>query len=230
MIYSKHTAMKNPTKLLIAVMVSLLSFESYSQTIRIIGGFNLSNILIKDNEETYSKDFNMNPGFHIGGTVDFPLSSVLSINTGLFLDSKGFKLKEEEIDVVIKEKLNLYYLDIPIVLKASNEFDNGMKIFGIAGPYIGIGLFGKVKSKYEFQGNKETSEDEIEWGNDPYEDDFRRFDTGITFGSGIEVKSFLFGISFDLGLFNLVPGSDWNIQVKNRVLRFSVGYRFGKFN
>ncbi|MGD9328630.1 MAG: outer membrane beta-barrel protein [Cyclobacteriaceae bacterium] len=76
---------------------------------------NLSKMLIKNDMDTYSDDFKMNPGFHIGATVEFPISNILSLGTGLLLDTKGFKTKEEGQDWVEKEKLNLYYLDIPIV-------------------------------------------------------------------------------------------------------------------
>ena len=222
--------MKNFTKLLLAIMVSLLSFESFAQTFRIIGGLNLSNMLVKDEEDTYSNDFKMKPGFHIGATVEFPFSNVLFLGTGLFIDTKGFKTKEEGQDWVTKEKLNLYYLDIPIVLKATNEFDSGVKIFGIIGPYIGVGLSGKIKEEYEYQGQKETHEDDVEWGNDLNEDYFRRFDSGLTFGGGVEVKAILFGISYDLGLSNISPDNDFGFNMKNRVLKFSVGYRLGKVN
>jgi len=222
--------MKNFTKLLLVVMVSFLSFESFAQTFRIIGGLNLSNMLVKDEEDTYSDDFKMKPGFHIGATVEFPLSNVLSLSTGLLIDTKGFTTKEEGQDWVTKEKLNLYYLDIPIVLKAANEFDSGVKIFGLIGPYIGVGLSGKVKEEYEYQGQKETFEGDVEWGNDVNEDYLRRFDSGLTFGGGVEVKAILFGISYDLGLYNVLPDNDYGIKMKNRVLKLSIGYRLGNVN
>jgi hypothetical protein len=208
-------------------MVSLLSFQSNAQIFRIIGGLNLSNMIAKDDEGTYSDDFKMKPGFHIGATVEFPFSNVLSLGTGLLIDSKGFKTKEEGRDWVSKEKLSLYYLDIPILLKATNEFDSGIKIFGVIGPYIGVGLSGKVKEEYEHQGQKETDEFDVEWGNDENEDFFRRFDSGLTFGGGVEFNAIFIGIYYDLGLYNISPYSNNGFKMKNRVLRFSVGYRFG---
>jgi hypothetical protein len=222
--------MKNITKLLLVVMVSLLSFESNAQIFRIIGGLNLSNMLMKDDDGTYSDDFKMKPGFHIGATVEFPLSNVLFLGTGLLLDTKGFKIKEEDQDWVEKWNLNLYYIDIPIVLKASHDFESGIKIFGGLGPYIGAGLKGKGKGESEYQGQKETYEDDIEWGNDENEDDIRRFDSGLTFGGGIEIKAIIFGISYDLGLYNISPYTDYGTKVRNRVLKFSVGYRLGNQN
>jgi len=222
--------MKSITKLLLVVMVSLLSFESNAQIFRIIGGLNLSNMLAKDDEDTYSNDFKMKPGFHIGTTAEFQLSSVLSLGTGLLLDTKGFKTKEEGQDWVNKDKLNLYYLDIPIVLKVSHDFESGLKMFGVIGPYIGVGLSGKVKGEYEHQGQKETYEEDIVWGSDENEDDIKRFDSGLTFGGGVEIKAILIGVSYDLGLYNISPYTDYGNTAKNKVLKISVGYRFGKLN
>jgi hypothetical protein len=222
--------MKNIIKLLLVVMVSLPSFESKAQVFRIIGGLNLSNMLVKDDEDTYSNDFKMKPGFHIGATIEFQLSDVLSLGTGLLLDTKGFKTKEEGQDWVDKGNLNLYYLDIPIVIKASHNLEGGIKIFGNIGPYLGVGLNGKIKGEYEYQGQKETYEEDIIWGNDENESDLKRFDAGLTFGGGVEIKVILIGVFYDLGLYNISPYTDYGSTAKNRILKISVGYRFGKLN
>ena len=47
----------------------------------------------------------MNPGFHIGATMDYPFSDVLSLETGLLLSTKGVKNKEEEQGLKIKMKI-----------------------------------------------------------------------------------------------------------------------------
>jgi hypothetical protein len=223
--------MKNITKLLLVVLVSLLSANSNAQIFRIIGGLNLSNMLIKNDLDTYSDDFKMNPGFHIGGTIEFPLSNRLSLGTGLLIDTKGFIVKEEGQDWYQKEKLNLYYLDIPIVLKVLHDFESGIKVYGVVGPYFGVGLVGKIKNEHEYQGQKDSDKEDVEWGNDEYEDFFKRFDSGLTFGGGVEIKAILIGISYDLGLYNISPYSSANgFKMNNRVLRFSIGYRLGNTN
>jgi hypothetical protein len=222
--------MKKIIKLLLVVLVSLLSAKSNAQIFRIVGGLNLSNMLIKSDYGTYSDDFNMKPGFHIGATADFSLSDAISLSTGLLLDTKGFNRKEEDQDWNRKEKLKLYYLDIPIVIKALHDFESGIKVFGLVGPYIGVGLSGKVKDEYEYQGQEDKYEEDVEWGNDENRDDFKRFDSGLTFGGGVEIKAFLIGISYDLGLFNIAPFSGDGFKINNRILRISMGYRLSKTN
>ena len=99
-------------------------------------------------------------------------------------------------------------------------------MFGAVGPYVGFGLSGKVKTTHEFQGREETEEEDLNFGSDVDEDALKRLDMGLTFGSGVEIKSISFRISYDLGLSNLVVNQDDGATVKNRVLKFSVGYRF----
>jgi opacity protein-like surface antigen len=169
----------------------------------------------------------MNPGFHIGGIIDFQFTDLLSLETGLILDTKGFKFEEGGTGYSYKEKLNTFYLDIPIVLKVSVDAGSSVRIFGTAGPYIGIGLTGKWKSIYEYQGTEDTDEEKVEWGNTD-DDHLKRLDYGLTFGAGVEIKAFLVGISYDLGLANISAYTDLETKVKNRVLRITVGFWFGK--
>ncbi len=218
--------MKTMTKFLLTIIIIFFSFQSYAQIFGIKAGLNLSNMSMKDNDDTYSDDFEMNPGFHVGGTMDYPFSDILSLETGLFLDTKGFKWDNKEGDEEGEVKVNLYYLDIPITLKGSFEVGSGgVKIYGAAGPYIGMGLSGKFKSEYSYQGEKESEEEDVEWGDDG---DFKRLDYGLTFGAGVEFSAFQLGVSYDLGLANISAYSDNGNTIKNNVLKFSVGYRFMK--
>ena len=118
-------------------------------------------------------------------------------------------------------------MDIPVVLKVSVDAGSSVRIFGAAGPYIGVGLTGKWKSVEEYQGDEDTDEEKVEWGNTD-DDHLKRLDYGLTFGAGVEIKAFLVGISYDLGLANISAYTDLETKVKNRVLRITVGFWFGK--
>ncbi|MCK5368781.1 MAG: PorT family protein [Cyclobacteriaceae bacterium] len=220
--------MKNLTKYSLIVFISLFCLQSSAQTFGIKGGFNLANFLEKDDDETYSNDFKMNPGFHIGATVDIPFGDIFSLESGLLLTTKGTKLEEESVGYEVKTKVNLYYLDVPITLKASHELGDGIKVFGEVGPYIGFGLSGKVKITTKYQGDEGTEEKDLTWGSDEENDDLKRLDAGLTFGGGVEINAIQIGISYDLGLANIDTYTDNGFTTKNRVLKFSVGYRFMK--
>ncbi len=99
----------------------------------------------------------MNPGFHLGFTVDVPINDFLSFEPGLVFTTKGLKYEDEFMGVDLKVKVNLYYLDIPLTIKASHDLGGGIKMFGAVGPYVGLGLSGKGKVTTEDQGVKETA-------------------------------------------------------------------------
>jgi outer membrane protein W len=219
--------MKIFTKISMIVLISLFCLQANAQSYGLKAGLNLSNMLNKDDDDTYSNDYKMNPGFHIGAIVDVPFNDLLSFETGLLFTTKGMKYEDEYLGTDLTTKVNLYYLDIPLTLKASYELGEGLKMFGAVGPYVGVGLSGKIKSTTEYLDNETTNDDDIEWGSDEDEDDLKRLDMGLTFGGGVEFNSITIGISYDLGLSNISTYQDYGTTSKNRVLRFSVGYNFG---
>lgn len=154
----------------------------------------------KDEYDIYSNDYRMNPGFHIGGTVDIPISDILSFESGLLLTTKGYKYEKEEMGFSTKAKMNLYYLDIPLNFKASYKISEGLKLFGAVGPYVGIGSSGKMKATNVYQGGEETEEEDVKWGSDEENDDLKRLDMGLTFGGGVEFNAIMLGISYDRSL------------------------------
>ncbi len=217
--------MKILMRLLIVAVMFCFAAESYAQTYGVKAGLNLSNMLMKDDDETYSDDFKMVPGFHVGPTAEFPLTDAISFETGLLLSTKGFKINEEEGGAEFKTNINLLYLDLPLTAKATYDL-NGTKIFGTFGPYIGMGLTGKYKYEMSYEGESESDSESVEWGSDE-DSDFKRLDYGLTIGAGVEVKSFIVGVSYGLGLANIAAETEGDYKVNNRVLGISVGYKFG---
>lgn len=222
--------MKNLMKLLIVGIAFIMATESYAQTFGVKAGLNLSNMLAKDDDDTYSDDYKMNPGFNIGATAEFPITEMFSFETGLLLSTKGFKISEEETFMgetwKFEGEMNLFYLDIPLTAKASFNL-GGAKIYGVFGPYIGMGISGKNKVEFTAMGETETDEKDIKWGSDEDEDDLKRFDFGLTMSAGIEISSIQFGLSYGLGLANISPYTDGGTKFSNRVLGISIGYKFG---
>ena len=129
--------------------------------------------------------------------------------------------------VKFEAKLNLIYLDIPLTAKASFDL-GGARIYGVFGPYIGMGLSGKNKFEITAMGETETEEEDIKLGSDEDEDDVKRLDFGLTMGAGVEISSIQIGLSYGLGLANISPYTDGGSKISNRVLGISVGYKFGR--
>lgn len=211
--------MKNFTQYALVVFISCLSLLSDAQTFGIKGGFNLSNL--KDSYADGNSYGNvMNPGFHIGGTIDLPFNKLLSLESGLLFTTKGYKIDGDVWGMEMTQKANLYYIDLPITLKASFPVGENVKLFAATGPYVGLGLIGTVKTKVTYEGETDIETDPLIFG-----DDLSSLDYGVTFGGGIEIKAFQIGASYDLGLADISGGGFGTL---NRVLKFSVGYRFGK--
>lgn len=191
-------------------------------------GLNLSKMVAKDNDNTLSDDFKTKVGFHLGGTAEYPLSDLLSIETGFFLSTKGYKIEMEQTvggdKLKISGKMSLYYIEIPITAKVIYEVKD-IKIYGLLGPYIGFGLSGKAKSQNTFQGKTTTEESTVNWGSGEG-NDLKRVDFGLTIGAGVDLEFIQIGLSYGLGLANLAPVIDNGTKMKNRVFGISVGYKF----
>ncbi len=223
--------MKKLTTLIIAVFIISMASESFAQRFAVIGGMNLSNQLWKSDDEKLSDEFKLKPGFHVGILIQAPKSGLVSFEGGIILSTKGFVTKTEETYMgdkyTSKFSMNLYYLDIPLMVKFSFEVGEVI-IFFETGPYIGIGLSGNMKSRITYQGEEETDKENIEWGSDD-DDWFKRLDYGATFGVGVVLfEALQLGVHHDLGLANISSYTDDGALIKNRVYRFTVGYRFGK--
>jgi len=215
--------------LLSCLCLSILT-QASSQIFGIKAGLNLSNMLAKDDDENYAEHSKMNIGFHGGVVVEFPISELLSIEPGVLIASKGLKMVEEEEyqgdTYKFTNQMNLYYVDIPINLKIGYDLGSA-KIFGLVGPYIGIGLSGKTKMIYEGGGESDTDTEDVEWGTDPDNHDLKRPDYGVTFGAGALFGPIEVSISYGLGLANISSYTDNGATLKNRVLGVSLAYRIG---
>jgi hypothetical protein len=188
-------------------------------------------MLKKDNQEIYSDDYKLNPDFHLGMTAEFPLNEILSFETGFMISPRGYRVHTEETvsgeSYVTNIKTNLLYFDVPITAKAAYNLGSA-KIYGVIGPYVGVGLKGQTKSEVTSGGNTIIDKGDINWGSHDY-DNLKRLDFGLTIGAGIEKNSVQVGLSYGLGLANISPVTDNGRKISNRVLAISAGYRFGEY-
>ncbi|MGM0408401.1 MAG: porin family protein [Bacteroidota bacterium] len=217
--------MKKFTNFFLVLMSTLFCLQLHAQTFGVRGGLSMANMLEKDEDGTYSGDYQMNSGFHAGVSMDFPILEMISFETGLLLNTKGFRITEEEEGVDVTAKAKFYYADIPLTFKVSGEVSEGVKLFVLGGPYIGIGLSGKVTAEGSEEGYSVSIDEDINWGSGE-EDDLKRLDYGITAGAGLELMGIQVGLSYDFGLANVSAYTDYGTTLNHRVLKFSIGYRF----
>ncbi|MFO7368744.1 MAG: porin family protein [Bacteroidales bacterium] len=213
--------MKKLSKVLFVLLLVVISAQTYAQKFGIQAGLNLSNQVWKDDDDTYSDEFKMLPGFNAGVTFEMGFGDLIGLEVGLIADTKGFKIKEDVLGSEVTMKASLLYLDVPVLIKVGPSFGPA-KVFAAAGPYVGFGLTGKMKM--EAEGEEET--EDISWGSDEVEDDFKRLDFGAKFGIGAEVMNFTLGAYYSLGLANLSPYTDGGARISNNLISISVGYKF----
>ncbi|MGF1638484.1 MAG: porin family protein, partial [Cyclobacteriaceae bacterium] len=196
--------MKNVLKIFIIGIVLTMNSNVFAQTYGVRAGLNLSNVLYKLGDVEDSR-YNMNPGFHVGATVDIPLTGIFSIESGLLFSNKGYKHDFEGFFGnngtteyrKYETTMNLYYLEIPLTAKASFDI-GGAKIYGLFGPYFGIGLTSKANGKVTRGLETETFRGNYSW---PSEENggYKRLDYGLAFGVGVEINALQIGVNYGLG-------------------------------
>ncbi len=220
--------MKILNKVLIAMSVLTITTNLYSQRMTVKGGLNLATVGYSyfDGEEESLK---MNPGINLGITAEFKIAKPLAIETGLIFSTKGFKLAQDYSEMgetyKLNLKYNLYYIDVPLNLKGSFNIGK-VKVYGTAGPYLGIGLIGSGKYEETYNGKTESDKDIFDLENEG----IKRLDYGLNVGMGVEIKAIQIGVNYGYGMQNLIEGESSSSEFKmtHKVLSFTIGYKFGK--
>lgn len=203
------------------ILLGMMYLTTNAQSITIRGGLNLSNIR-GDNSYDMFGDTKMKPGFHFGLMSDFTLSDQFSLETGLLLSHRGFKIKEsgsyefdgQQIPYSVELKYSAYYLTLPFTAKMRFPLNRDTDFYVQAGGYVGYGLFGNGEFSLTDNGEKESDKEKEDW------EYTSRIDAGLTVGTGVEINSLLLGVFYDLGL---VPVFDGEGYYSN--LNLSLGYR-----
>lgn len=184
-------------------------------------GLNFTNMSFKYNDEKVD-DIKFKPGINVGAFADFELSDMLGAEVAMNVESKGFRTKDEAYGATVKTSSNLLYVTVPVDVKLTFG-----SLYVLAGPYVGVAVFGKSKSSMEVDSNKEKHKEDIEFGNDEDKSDMKRFDAGLGVGVGYELNDNL-GVraGYDLGLSNLEPGGNKKNSMKNGSINISATYKF----
>lgn len=143
-------------------------------------------------------------GFYLGGYAAIPVTKQFSIQPELVYSIQGAKSEGVgEPDA----KLNLNYLNVPVLAKYTSESG----FFGESGPQLGFLLSAKAK-----QGGEKTN----------LKESFKSVDLSWAFGVGYMTDFDLgFNIRYNLGLSKL--DKDGDAKVFNSVFQAGVFYKLG---
>ena len=208
-----------------------------AQNARIVGGLNLANVSITDDGKV--DEAKMLTSFQVGVIGDFHLGSIVYLQPGILYTGKGSKTQSGDPSSANYSKAtsNPMYIEVPVNLVFKTPAIKNTRFFFGAGPYLGIGVAGKIKNEGKVLGIAYNNERDIEFSNDDpttleYEEGagfgiIKRFDYGLNGTAGIEGKNMTFSANYGLGLAKLQSGSNSaeDNNNKHRVLSFTVGFK-----
>lgn len=204
---------------LFSLLLLFITVQSFAQVkFGVKAGLNLSNMTEKDDVHTYSNNYKMKTGFHLGVTAEFPISEFFSFEPALLYSTKGFIDK----DLDYKATASVNYLEIPMNAIYKINLGGTMMLIS-AGPYLGFALSGKYKGTEHGLDFDES----INIGNNEDTDDIKALDYGLNIGVGVEIKQIIIGLQYGLGLANISTYTGEGSKSSNKVIGISVGYKFG---
>lgn len=209
------------------------SVQAQNSTGQIRAGVNLANISVNNDGDV--EDANMLTSFQVGVLGDFPLASIVHLQTGLVFTGKGAKVQRAQPGSAFyyKATTNPYYIEVPANLLLKLPLGSGSSFNVGAGPYVAVGIAGKQN----LETAAFTSERSIRFSNDDpttfNEEEgtgfgvLKRFDYGMNGTVGIEGKSIVLSANYGLGLAKLQSGSNSSADNNNkhRVLSFTLGFK-----
>ena len=218
--------------LVAASVVILIAGYAHAQiNFGVRAGLNLTNMKMSTDE--LSIEGKMKPGIQLGVVGELEITEFLAIQPGLLLSQQGYK-NEIPFGIVgtyYKQTVTLNYIQIPV--NAIFKLDFGtVTLLGQAGPYVGFGINGKVKTKIP------EEQRSISFGSE--DDDYMKtIDFGFGIGTGVQSGPFRAGIGYNFGLAKIAKTTDFDggcviglprskEKAKNNGFVITLTYLFGK--
>lgn len=153
--------------------------------------------------------------FKAGLGLSWKQTEMLRVEENFGIAIKGYSYKENlgnlmGTDLARKDVATAWWLEENIMVRYGNKWSIA------AGPYIGIGCGGSIKTTAGTADNPTVSK------RDYFGNNARSFDWGLVYDVRHEIGRYLIGIEVMTGLYNIQKGSD----VKNSGVWLYVGYRF----
>lgn len=189
-------------------------------------GGNLSHLAVKDIHDVKPKSSKVLFGFHAGGVMEYTFYESLSLQPELLFLMNGGKTEVSgTAGSVHHNKYWMSQLQLPINLKYKFGAE-GLKMYAMAGPYVGFIMSGTQKSYNIDAKGVRTDNPKLNLykKSDMHDKTFKRVDLGIGATIGVEVSNFTVGVGYQLGLMNIAHKDTGKFRTSNATL--SVGYFF----
>jgi len=163
------------------------------------------------------RDTNWKMGFSLGGFLIYRINDLISIQPEILVTQKKATSKKDVEGGTWTYKVDVWYLEIPVLVKVAIPIESRIKPSVFGGPAVALKLSGKGKSEFT-----EGVVDRVVGGLESY-------DFGIILGAGAEFTlgffpkgKFSADIRYNLGLTEINTDKD----IKTRVISFMLGYTF----
>lgn len=208
-------------KIILSIASIIIGSVSYAQDNKsntgfgIKGGVNFTNLYTDD-----VNDNNMLTSFNVGVFATLPLTSNLAIQPEVNFSRKGAELVYDNLFASGTAKFKLNYIEVPVLLKI-NITDN----FNIhAGPYLAYLINAQVTN--------ESSGGSFDFEENFDNDDFEKFDYGLSGGLGFDFTSISIGARYNYGLATIgkertIAGNSYRFpDSKNSAISLYVALKF----
>lgn len=213
--------------LVLLIVGSFISVSLYAQDpVRIgirLGGSFASQQFQSDGLVDFSFDPESRLGYEAGLVIDAPVGQKFTFQPSLLVSQKGYRFEEDNVLGRVDLESRPLYIQVPLPFML-RSVPGPIRFMIGAGPYVAYGISGNV----EYKGDVLDLADffnagDINWG-DTIEDNYRPFDAGAIFTTGVEVSGLQLLVSYEYGMVNILPQGNDDNYVHNRVLSGSVTF------
>jgi len=204
------------TAVLTAVIYALFPYTSFAQGLTTIGGkigLNITTLRTDDIDEDL--ELKSKSGFAVGGFLTYRINEMFAIQPELIYMQKGVKFEEKEENFNVVVKLNLNYIEIPLLAKITIPTTGNLRPNLFLGPALAI----KMSSKLKISALGASAEEDLPG--------IKSTDFGLVFGGGVDFDlgegTLIFDARYTLGLSN-IDDTDTDESTKNGVFSLMAGY------
>ena len=149
-------------------------------------------------------------GFVAGLSFNMPIQQMFSVEVDALFAQKGTKFTATESGFTDTAKVNLNYVDIPVLAKINVTGSAPVGVHLLAGPSFNF----KVSESFDPE-DAADADDSIE-----------KMETALVFGGGVHMGAFRVDLRYGIGLTNIIKdsASDGFLTGKNKVFSILVGF------
>jgi hypothetical protein len=208
---------------IIAFLFTTLSFNSFGQKIGIKLGANKFKLNMDRDDATSFNHKTDQVNLHIGLTVEFALGNRFSVQPAILFSKKKVRYEDKFTPTEFyRSDYSPTFIDIPISLKYFLMPEKN-RFYVFAGPYAALGVSGDLKIQDRIPPSQTLENYEI-WGEDG--DRLKKFDYGITLGTGIDINNLEIEFFYNYGIPDLANSMDSVTSARTQSFGFSASLKF----